>query len=375
MAIIQQGQPIFPDSQGIQTGVGVTYQDWNVLGQFVTKNIPTLGSDAFANGAVGDGTHDDTAALQQTINQSGVLYLRPGKTFFISSTIIPPNTPNIFIYGGGFISANGVFTMIGLTSATNNNIRIYDTVFLNSAAGTCISIQNNSGVWNEIRGCFFSTVGGGAGIVLSNNGVGWAITDCNFFNSATAISLITMPTVTILGCEFASSITTPIAATGVTNYNVRGCNILDYYYPQIARVQAYQGTANQSLTSGVAAALTFDTHLYALGAAIHSTSTNPTRFTAPVAGFYKAWCQLQVNSAVAAVLTIQVAKNGSVLTTPSMRVVLDQVAGQSKTIQFNGPFQLASGDFLEFQGEQTTGGAVATTLNVTSAALDLVSQP
>lgn len=369
--------PIFPDPMSVYGRGKVDqpqlYQDWNVLGQFISANIPTLGSDASANGAFGDGVHDDTAALQQTINFAGVLFLRPGKRYLISSSIIIPNFPDIFIYGGGYLETNNAITMISSTAATNNNIRIYDIVFSISsgAGGVCISVANNTSQWNTLRGCFFSSLAGTSAVILNSNGVNWSILNCRFSGFTNGISITSQLGISIEGCFFGIT-ANPIITSGTVGYNVRGSDILDYYTPQVTRALVYQN-ASQALAGSAATTLTFASTDYVLGPTSIWVAGSPTRFTASVAGHYLAIGQWAANSSITGYFQFSINKNGAIMT--PQRVVENYGSALPFDMQVSSPLQLAANDYIEFVVFNIQVAAAATAANETWGSLTLLSRP
>ncbi len=119
--------------------------------------------------------------------------------------------------------------------------------------------------------------------------------------------------------------------------------------------------ATQNLTNAANTVITFgagsediDTHGF------HDTSTNPSRVTPTVAGYYRCFATLSMAASGAiTLLSVVVAKNGTpqqplVRTRPNTTVTAMSVQA-SAIIQLNG-----SGDYVEMIGNQTSGGTVAT---------------
>jgi hypothetical protein len=149
-------------------------------------------------------------------------------------------------------------------------------------------------------------------------------------------------------------------------------SVIQFTFTNQYRALAYQGTATQNLTSGVSAALTFDTNLYNVGA-VHSTSTNPTRFTAGVTGNYLAVAQVSVASTVAGKIILAVFVNGSV-TLPTLQTETSQATGLNFNVQVSGPVQLNANDYVEFFVTEAVANTT-TQLNTTWGSLTLLFQP
>lgn len=102
-----------------------------------------LGDDAVANvlgyGAVGNGTVDDTVAIQTAINSGKTVYLPPGKTFRVTSNL--SGFTNFQQFGGP-----GVLKFIGNTGIVvgGGTVGVELDVTFNSAAhtGTAVTINN-----------------------------------------------------------------------------------------------------------------------------------------------------------------------------------------------------------------------------------------
>lgn len=111
------------------------------LYQITKENF--LGDDAVANvlgyGAVGNGTADDTVAIQTAINSGKTVYLPPGKTFRVTSNLT--GFTNFQQFGGP-----GVLKFIGNTGIVVNGgvVGVELDVTFNSSAhtGTAVTINN-----------------------------------------------------------------------------------------------------------------------------------------------------------------------------------------------------------------------------------------
>lgn len=122
--------------------------------------------------------------------------------------------------------------------------------------------------------------------------------------------------------------------------------------------RAYKA-AGQSIPTGTVTALTFDTERFDRGG-IHSTATNPTRFTAPEAGEYLLFANIgwPVSSTGERFLAVRITTAiGAVVTTPA---ALRYAASSASEQTIAAPWQLAKGDFVEFVAFQSTGGSLTT---------------
>jgi hypothetical protein len=150
--------------------------------------------------------------------------------------------------------------------------------------------------------------------------------------------------------------------------------ILDPAVLPAFRSLAYQNSAGTSLPNTILTALSFDTNAFDVGG-IHSTSVNPTRFTAPVGGLYLIQGVFQVASGAAGLALIEVTKNG---VTPNLPHVVQDIVPLNATGAF--PFcsttiQLAANDYVEFIAQQNSGGALVTSTGLTWASMTLLYQP
>jgi parallel beta-helix repeat protein len=158
-------------------------------------------------GAVGDGTTDDTAAIQAAINSIPTstggtshgyeIYFSPGK-YKITSTITIGNRRITFwansIMGSGssaiiYMATNNI-TWFDFTTGNSDVIAIEGLEFLGNATGTgiCFNLGRTAQPCydSRITNCWFAAIGGTA--ILGTNLQGCHITNCAF-DSATAIGI------------------------------------------------------------------------------------------------------------------------------------------------------------------------------------------
>jgi hypothetical protein len=124
------------------------------------------------------------------------------------------------------------------------------------------------------------------------------------------------------------------------------------------RARVYN-SADITLTTGVAAALTFNTQRTNVGS-LHSTGSNPSRLTAPVAGFYLVGGNGRFASNATGFRQFYLRLNGTTI------FAIHTVDANSSTvtdIAITTGYQLAANDYVELVAAQNSGG----NLNVTAA--------
>ncbi len=136
--------------------------------------------------------------------------------------------------------------------------------------------------------------------------------------------------------------------------------------PQPARGVAYN-SAVQSIPDAANTAISFDTNVTDIGP-IHSTVTNPTRFTAPVAGLYLAVGQVCFAASVAGTFRqIAIFYGGSIPTPLGITTIPPNAA--STAINVTMPMMMAANDYIEFEAYQDSGGALNTVAAFTFGSL------
>lgn len=116
-----------------------------------------------------------------------------------------------------------------------------------------------------------------------------------------------------------------------------------------------------TLTTGVAAALTFDSERWDT-AGLHSTVTNTSRLTAPVFGLYVGTGHVRFAANAVGIREISVSVNGT--TTIAIQDILALVGGAVTILSVPFEYELAAGDYVELVAYQNSGG----NLNVEVAA-------
>lgn len=129
-------------------------------------------------------------------------------------------------------------------------------------------------------------------------------------------------------------------------------------------------TGTQSLSSLSDNALTFNTNVWDTGS-IHSTSVNPTRFTAPSTGYYLATCGCILNSSsVGFQLSIRV--NGAATgTSPYLSSQTTPYSSLNSATSVTGIVKMTAGDYVICNAYP--GGAVTTLANYTFGQLTKLS--
>lgn len=112
-------------------------------------------------------------------------------------------------------------------------------------------------------------------------------------------------------------------------------------------------SGTQTLSANVDTPLTFDTNQWDTGA-IHSTTVNPTRFTAPSDGYYLATCQVGFGSATG-VMYLDIFINGTLQNGVQ--------GGYSPDFSYGNVSQMlhmTSGQYMECNAKATNGATTTT---------------
>lgn len=117
-----------------------------------------------------------------------------------------------------------------------------------------------------------------------------------------------------------------------------------------ARVTA---SAGLTIPTGVVTALAFDIIRVQEGL-LHSTTTQNTRFTAPISGFYKIGASIQWPAALVGIRQLQIMLNG--VTVIASRVDFAQAVAAIQDQIITGAYYLNPGDYLEIVVYQNSGG-------------------
>lgn len=143
--------------------------------------------------------------------------------------------------------------------------------------------------------------------------------------------------------------------------------------PQLSRSLAYK-SAVQSIADSTHVALTFDTNVADVGG-IHSTSVNPTRFTAVATGWHIAQAQIGfAGSAAGTIRQVGISVNGSFVVPVPIARNTPMAVGFQSIVQVAATLSLTAGDYVEFKAFQDSGGALNTYSDGTFGSLTFVSR-
>ena len=129
-------------------------------------------------------------------------------------------------------------------------------------------------------------------------------------------------------------------------------------------VSASQTSPTNFATSGTAAVVSWDTEAYKTDA-MHSTSSNPSRFIANTSGVYSVSVNLAFVSNTTGIRTADLRKNAAGASGGGTRMgfwsALAVTGSTVTTVGGSVDVPMAAGDYLEVFGVQTSGGALALT--------------
>jgi hypothetical protein len=148
----------------------------------LTEDYPV--TDVQAHGAVGDGSTDDSAAIQaaaDSIGDNGVLFFGPGRYYLGSTVTVDPSTIRKIIGEGAYLvvdsdipalKISGSATSTTASPSDSNNQSIKDEEMVTPVEG--LQIHSSSGTYS------------GTGIVVEN-AFGVSINNCHLFNLKTGV--------------------------------------------------------------------------------------------------------------------------------------------------------------------------------------------
>jgi hypothetical protein len=222
-------------------------------------------------GAVGDGTTNDTSAIQAAINSclttGSALYVPAGSYLLTSQINIPlynaSSGRGFIIHGDGWASKFIVnHTGTGFYVTCNPSFNVFqaifsDLYFTDGTSSPTRIIHNNGAINTLIRDCIFQNATVTVGCVVNDNAYGLTLEGCSFANIvgtgafyAQTPSLSTYSFVnSIIDCDFS------IVSTGVT---MQGCDafLLSNTVFQECNIGFF---ANPNYTQTTAFNITFDT--------------------------------------------------------------------------------------------------------------------
>lgn len=345
-------------------------------GNVVAKGSYTSGSGAGTTGAldltgatsgqlvtltVGDSTAAGTMKLAG--NTGNVVYNTSAGT---SGHCVQYGTDGIAITDAGSACGSGSGGAGAVGYSSSNALLSGTTYFLAPSGGLAANTTeaNVQGIANTT-----STLQNFAVKVSAAPGTGNSLTftfrdagsstgvTCTISNAATSCSDVTHTAAITAG----DLIDVQMVDTGVT---ATVSAVILYNYGSVVGVgpsaQAHN-SASQSVSGTTT--VTFNTNDWDTcpSCTIHSTVTNPTRFTAPSNGYYMFLCSLQLNTGATAGLLAQ--QNGVLIDFPSMSVT--ESGGPVMT--FNWTFHANAGDYFEC----VVGPGAATSINAGSAYMQL----
>lgn len=144
--------------------------------------------------AIGDGTADDTAAIQRAVTifsqtAKGAIYFPPGKVYRISNVVLPER---IVLFsdgvgdGGPIIKANSSSAMFTLPTSGENFVQFYGLNFNGNSTAAAI-IDNKASSYTQVKDCSFynATVG----IDMTDGGYYCRYSHNRFYGTTTGISI------------------------------------------------------------------------------------------------------------------------------------------------------------------------------------------
>jgi pectate lyase-like protein len=211
------------------------------IGQIIVKNGSASGqavwvndmNNVYAFGAAGNGSADDTVAIQSAINTGGMVFLPPG-TYLVSSPLVCA-TKGQLIQGAGrdatIIIASGSFSGVGVFNLTSGEegAQIEDLKITCTTPGTTTGVYAVAQPRFYIRKCRITLCS--TGIYMTGNSGGANIEDCEIWSTTTdilangSLDTIIIPGLRIYNFDDPSD--TYINHTGVSITNCNGFHISD----------------------------------------------------------------------------------------------------------------------------------------------------
>lgn len=110
-------------------------------------------------------------------------------------------------------------------------------------------------------------------------------------------------------------------------------------------------------------------------AGMHSTTTNTSRISATVAGYYQVKGTVYFAASAATQVQARILKNSVTTGIPGLRAKVNPVSGQDALATATGTIYLNAGDYLELQGYQDSGAAISARFEDTVFELTLMNSP
>lgn len=132
----------------------------------------------------------------------------------------------------------------------------------------------------------------------------------------------------------------------------RGFEIISKHLrPPMPNARVYSTAAHGAIANGATGTVLFDTEEWDVGA-MHSTTANTGRLTAPITGVYLVTATAAMNAAVGGRVIPFITKNG-VLAGRGTSMTNGAAEGEATTI-----VRLVRGDYVEFQLQNLSGAAI-----------------
>lgn len=308
-----------------------------------------------------------TKGLLAWFNGTGNTFIGPSPTDDGVNTLQVGGNTKIF----GNLTATGTVTAV--TGSTTGNLTVGGT--LGVTGNTTLTTLNTTGLATLASASVTGNelVGGTLGVTGVTTLTGLLDTKAGVeFDGATSGSA-TIKAAAIAGTPNALQLPTTTGTVGqlliTDGGNPQQLSWSDALPPSLPHSLAWN-TAGQLIGNAAVTPLTFNTNVEDVGG-IHSTSVNPTRFTAPVGGWYTIDCAADFVFAGAASFQLSYLKNSVGPTAPFVGMEIQATAG-TNVLQMAFQLRLAANDFIEFTIFQTSGGSISTTATTCYGGITLI---
>lgn len=257
-----------------------------------------------------------------------------------------------------FEVANNAITSLSVAAASGDaTLNVASTGLFPTTGAITIDaeiIYYTGKTGTTFTGCLRGQDGTSAASHLINVTVSGFITARHFAAHRDAIVAVETAAVTKSTAQTITAVKTftPASGTAAINITAGQYNTSSQFRSKATKVAA------QSIPGSTFTALTFDTNTYDVGP-VHSTSSNPTRFTAPTggAGIWLFSGTAGIVPGAGTLRVLAVFRNGVEIA----RVSASPLGGGWNTdINISIPVLIADADFVEFQVFQDSGGALNT---------------